>query len=48
MSSEIITALTVNAGSGNTMAGATLSAMTANVSYSFIYSASADKWIREY
>lgn len=48
MSSQIITALTVNAGSGNTMAGATLSAMAANVSYSFIYSESASKWIREY
>ena len=48
MSSEIITALTVNAGSGNTMAGAILSAMAVNVSYSFIYSADSDKWIREY
>lgn len=45
-STQTITALTVTAGSGNTMGGTTLSAMTANTLYEFIYSASAAKWIR--
>jgi hypothetical protein len=46
LSTQIITALTVSAGSGNTMGGTTLTTMAANTLYEFIYSATVSKWIR--
>ena len=48
VSTQAVTALTVNAGTGGASLGGAPTAMTANTSWSMQYSAATNKWYRRY